>query len=64
MNYINIIVHVVFWLFGFFILWKIPNCNKTNSDDKENNFSISIIIPARNEEKNLENLLIHLIANP
>jgi len=56
MNYINIIVHAVFWLFGFFILWKIPNCNKTNSGDKENNFSISIIIPARNEEKNLENL--------
>ena len=56
MNYINIIVHAVLWLFGFFILWKIPNCNKTNSDDKENNFSISIIIPARNEEKNLENL--------
>jgi 4,4'-diaponeurosporenoate glycosyltransferase len=56
MNYINIIVHLIFWLFGFFILWKIPNCNKPSHDNKESNFSISIIIPARNEEKNLENL--------
>ena len=56
MNYINIIVHAVFWLFGFFILWKIPNCNKSSGDSWESNFSISVIIPARNEEKNLENL--------
>jgi 4,4'-diaponeurosporenoate glycosyltransferase len=56
MNYINIIVHAAFWLFGFLVLWKIPNCNKSNKGNKENNFSISIIIPARNEEKNLKNL--------
>jgi len=53
MNYINIIVHSLFWLFGFFILWKIPYCNKSYLDSNESNFSISIIIPARNEEKNL-----------
>jgi len=56
MNYINIVLHAVFWLFGFFILWKIPYCNKSYLDDNETTFSISIIIPARNEEKNLENL--------
>ena len=56
MNYINIIVHAVFWLFGFFILWKIPKCNGPNENSKKNSLSISIIIPARNEEKNLDNL--------
>lgn len=56
MNYINIIVHATFWLFGFYMLWKIPNCNKPDKESREDNFSISIIIPARNEEKNLKNL--------
>jgi len=56
MNYINIIVHAVFWLFGFFILWKIPKCNGSNTESKNSDVSISIIIPARNEEKNLDNL--------
>ena len=56
MNYIKIIVHAVFWLFGFFILWKIPYCNKSNLYSKKSDLSISIIIPARNEEKNLEKL--------
>ena len=56
MNYINIIVHAVFWLFGFFILWKIPKCNEAKDNINKNNLSISIIIPARNEEKNLDNL--------
>jgi len=56
MNYINTIVHAVFWLFGFFVLWKIPKCNKIKENRKISNLSISIIIPARNEEKNLDNL--------
>jgi 4,4'-diaponeurosporenoate glycosyltransferase len=54
MNYINIVLHAVFWLFGFFILWKIPNCDKHNTDNGESSLTISIIIPARNEEQNLE----------
>ncbi|MGM0367535.1 MAG: glycosyltransferase [Actinomycetota bacterium] len=56
MNYISIIIHAAFWLFGFYILWKIPNCNKSNGSNKGSGISISIIIPARNEKKNLENL--------
>ncbi len=56
MNYINIIIHAVFWLFGFFILWKIPKCTGLKDSRKKSNLSISVIIPARNEEKNLENL--------
>ena len=56
MNYINIIIHLVFWLFGFFILWKIPRCNESKENINKNDLSISVIIPARNEENNLENL--------
>ncbi len=56
MNYINIIIHAVFWLFGFFIIWKIPGCSKNHSENKTRDSSISVIIPARNEEKNLDNL--------
>lgn len=56
MNYINIIVHALFWLFGFFVLWKIPKLNELKGNGNKSNFSISVIIPARNEEKNLENL--------
>ena len=56
MNYINIVLHAVFWLFGFFMLWKIPYCNKYYLNNNETNFSISIIIPARNEEKKLNTL--------
>jgi len=56
MNYIEIIIHSVFWLFGLFILWKIPGYNNCCKKNTESNFSISVIIPARNEEKNLDNL--------
>jgi len=64
MSYINIILHAIFWLFGFFILWKIPICNRTNTENNQSDFSISIIIPARNEEKNLENLFNSLNKQP
>ncbi|MBN2073482.1 MAG: glycosyltransferase [Actinobacteria bacterium] len=56
MNYINIIIHGVFWLSGFFILWYIPVCSKQKFIEEKSDFAISVIIPARNEEKNLDNL--------
>ncbi len=56
MNYIDIIINSVFWLFGFFVLWKIPGCSNNNLGNKISDISISVIIPARNEEKNLDNL--------
>lgn len=45
-----------FWFFGFIFLWKIP---VLKNRDKLNNLSykISIIIPARNEEKPIGQLL-------
>jgi len=45
-----------FWFLGFIFLWKIPTLKKVNP---LNNFSykISILIPARNEEKTLGQLL-------
>jgi 4,4'-diaponeurosporenoate glycosyltransferase len=50
-----------FWFLGFVFLWRIPTLKKGNP---LNNFSykISIIIPARNEEKTLGQLL-HSIAH-
>jgi 4,4'-diaponeurosporenoate glycosyltransferase len=60
MNITNIIIHAVFWLFGFFILWKIPYCIKTKNKKEVSVPSISVIIPARNEEMDLPNLLSSL----
>jgi 4,4'-diaponeurosporenoate glycosyltransferase len=60
MNYIEIIIHSIFWLLGFFILWKIPGCSRSYKDDRVKKISLSVIIPARNEEKNLDKLFISL----
>jgi 4,4'-diaponeurosporenoate glycosyltransferase len=62
MSYIEIIVHAVFWLLGFFIIWRIPACKKSSKDPGISSVveNISIIIPARNEEKNLPRLLTSL----
>ena len=51
----------LFWFLGFIFLWKIPVLKKEN---QLNSFSykISIIIPARNEERTLGQLL-HSIAH-
>jgi 4,4'-diaponeurosporenoate glycosyltransferase len=46
-----------FWLLGFVFLWKIPNPRKSGNPNKGSS-EVSIIIPARNEEKNL-GFLIH-----
>jgi len=58
-GYINIIVHGFFWFLGFLILWKIPVCQKVPVaiDGADSGRILSVIIPARNEEKNLPQLL-------
>ena len=45
-----------FWLFGFFFLWHIPRL-KQASRANPCDTGVSIIIPARDEEKNLKRLL-------
>ena len=62
MSYIEIIVHAVFWLLGFFIIWRIPVCRKSHEDPDISSIveNISVIIPARNEEENLPRLLASL----
>ena len=47
--------YLVFWFFGFLILWKIPIPRLWGFEDTE--ADLSVIIPARNEERNLGRLL-------
>jgi len=39
---------------GFLLLWKVPLCRERDSEEHE---AVSVIVPARNEERNLPNLL-------
>jgi 4,4'-diaponeurosporenoate glycosyltransferase len=55
---IAFLYHLFFEILGFLFLFRISLCKKT--DRKANDFSISVIIPACNEEKNLPNLLSSL----
>jgi 4,4'-diaponeurosporenoate glycosyltransferase len=45
-----------FWLLGFVFLWKIPGLRKIK-DSHSYDAHLSVIVPARNEENNLERLL-------
>lgn len=46
----------IFWLIGFIFIWKIPSLKKTKNS-RPSDSHLSVIVPARNEEKNLERLL-------
>ena len=52
----DFIVNLVFWLLGFFFLFRISFC-RVSVNRNTRNPSVSIIIPARNEEHTLPNLL-------
>jgi 4,4'-diaponeurosporenoate glycosyltransferase len=56
MDITDLIIQTVFWSLGFFFLFRIPRCRKS-SGKIESYPSVSIIIPARNEEKSLPVLL-------
>jgi 4,4'-diaponeurosporenoate glycosyltransferase len=58
---IKLYVLFFFWLLGFVFLWKIPILKKGNQL-KSFSYKISILIPARNEERTLSQLL-HSIAH-
>jgi 4,4'-diaponeurosporenoate glycosyltransferase len=56
MDVTDLIIQTVFWSLGFFFLFRIPRCRKSRG--KINSYpSLSIVIPARNEEKSLPVLL-------
>ena len=55
----KLLMHFFFWLMGFVFLFHIPRCK--SKDNYSNNYpKISVIIPARNEENALPNLLASL----
>ncbi len=56
MNNTNLIINAFFWFFGFLLLWEIKYCENNVDVNKITKKSISIIIPARNEERNLPDL--------
>jgi 4,4'-diaponeurosporenoate glycosyltransferase len=49
-------IEFLFWLFGFLFLWRIPFPKKKENADLEH-LSVSVIIPARDEERSLARLL-------
>lgn len=59
MDITNLVIQTVFWALGFFFLFRIPRCRR-NSGKIKPYPSVSIIIPARNEEKSLPVLLTSL----
>ncbi|MFC1905276.1 glycosyltransferase [Chloroflexota bacterium] len=56
---ISLIFHLLLWMLGFLFLFRIPYCENIITKIKRNP-SLSVIIPARNEEKNLPYLLASL----
>lgn len=52
-------LYAFFWLLGLFSLFRIPYCDASSFSKRENK-RISVIIPARDEEKSLPNLLSSL----
>ncbi|MDD5701394.1 MAG: glycosyltransferase [Dehalococcoidales bacterium] len=61
MEYKDLIIQSVFWFLGFLLLFRIRSHEK-NSGERKSQF-VSIIIPARNEEKSLPVLLDSLQEN-
>jgi 4,4'-diaponeurosporenoate glycosyltransferase len=56
MNITNLIIQTGFWFLGFLFLFRITRCRRSSEKGKSYP-SVSIIIPARNEEKTLPILL-------
>jgi len=59
MDIISLTIHTVFWVLGFFFLFRIPRCQGSTIRRKAYP-SVSIVIPARNEENALPILLSSL----
>jgi len=59
MSAIFFLLFVVLWLLGFLLLWSVPGCPEPGRSPLPPGLlpSISVIIPARNEEENLPRIL-------
>jgi 4,4'-diaponeurosporenoate glycosyltransferase len=56
---ISLLMHLLLWFLGFLFLFRIPYCRSITTKVSRNP-SVSVIIPARNEEINLPYLLTSL----
>jgi 4,4'-diaponeurosporenoate glycosyltransferase len=61
MDYKDLIIQSIFWFLGFLFLFRIQRYEKSSGESKSH--CVSIIIPARNEEKSLPILLDSLREN-
>jgi 4,4'-diaponeurosporenoate glycosyltransferase len=62
LEYKDLIIQSIFWFLGFLFLFRIPRCKGSGKEIKSYP-SVSVIIPARNEEKSLPVLLDSLHSN-
>jgi len=53
---VDFVVHLLLWILGFFFLFRIYSCKGTSTRSTKDP-GISVIIPSRNEENTLPNLL-------
>jgi 4,4'-diaponeurosporenoate glycosyltransferase len=56
MHIIDLVIAFIFWTLGLLLLFRIPRCQRRIGESKSYP-SVSIIVPARNEENNLPILL-------
>ena len=52
----DIVTHIVLWLLGFVFFFRVPVCHKKQAKSITRP-TVSIIVPARNEESNIPNLV-------
>ena len=57
MDTVTFAIHAALWVLGFLFLFHIPLCRRCRRGDPTSYPRISVIIPARNEETTLPNLL-------
>jgi len=52
----DLVTHIVLWLLGFVFFFRVPLCHKKQAKNITRP-TVSIIVPARNEESNIPNLV-------
>ena len=52
----DFVAHIILWLLGFIFFFRVPVCNNKHTKNTARP-TVSIVIPARNEETNIPNLV-------